>query len=56
MKNELKYDDFGNFDADYYVEQAYALRRAYYAEIAKNAVANVKAFFASLTIRTMKSA
>ena len=56
MKNDLKYDELGNFDTDYYVEQAYALRRAYYAALVKKVVANVKAFFASLTIRTLKSA
>lgn len=56
MKNDLKYDAFGNLNTDYYVEQAYALRRAYYATVTKKAVANVKAFFASLTIRTLKSA
>ena len=57
MKNDLKYDAFGNLDADFYVEKAYELRRAYYAELTKKAVASVKAFFAKLTAaRTLKSA
>ncbi|RBP81086.1 hypothetical protein EBI01_12785 [Marinomonas rhizomae] len=57
MKNDLKYDAFGNLDADYYVEKAYELRRAYYAQMTKNAVASVKAFCAKLTAnRSMKSA
>lgn len=57
MKNDLKYDTFGNLDADYYVEKAYELRREYYAEIAKKMTASVKAFFANLSAsRSLKSA
>jgi len=39
MNNDLKYDAFGNLDADYYVEKAYELRRQYYAQLTKKAVA-----------------
>lgn len=57
MNNDLKYDAFGNLDADYYVEKAYELRRQYYAQLTKKAVAGVKAFYAKLTAnRSMKSA
>lgn len=49
MKNNLKYDDFGNIDADYYVEQAYELRREFYAVQTKKAVASVKSFFANFS-------
>jgi hypothetical protein len=57
MKNNLKYDNFGNIDADFYVEQAYELRRAYYAVVIKKAIVSVKAFFATHTIsHPLKSA
>jgi hypothetical protein len=57
MKNDYKYDSFGNLDADYYVEKAYELRRAYYAAAFKKIKVSVKAFFANLTAnRSMKSA
>jgi len=57
MKNDYKYDSFGNLDADFYVEKAYELRRAYYAAAIKKTTANVKAFFANLTVnRPIKSA
>jgi hypothetical protein len=56
MKNDLKYDAFGNLDADYYVEKAYELRRAYFAAATKKAVASVKAFFVKLSAnRTVKT-
>ncbi|NVK74335.1 hypothetical protein C0J08_02905 [Marinomonas sp. CT5] len=57
MNNDLKYDAFGNLDADYYVEKAYELRRQYFAAATKKAAANVKAFFVKLTAnRSIKSA
>ena len=57
MKNDLKYDDFGNLDADYYVEKAYELRRAYLSAVMKSALVSVKAFFINLTThRSLKSA
>ncbi|MGO2355753.1 MAG: RSP_7527 family protein [Marinomonas foliarum] len=57
MNNDLKYDAFGNLDADYYVEKAYELRRAYLSSAMKSAVVNLKAFFANLaSSRTLKSA
>ena len=57
MKNNLKYDNFGNFDADFYVEQAYELRRAYYTAVIKKAIVSVKAFFSTHTIsHPLKSA
>lgn len=49
MNNDLKFDDFGNIDTDYYVEQAYALRSAYYANAIKSAASRAKKFFANLT-------
>ncbi|WP_421848576.1 RSP_7527 family protein [Marinomonas sp.] len=56
MKNDLKYDAFGNLDADYYVEKAYELRRQYYAQLTAKAVAGVKAFFVKLSAnRTVKT-
>lgn len=45
MKNDLKYDSFGNIDTDFYVEKAYELRRAYYAVAIKKVVLSVKTFF-----------
>ncbi|NLQ17473.1 hypothetical protein HGG82_07510 [Marinomonas sp. M1K-6] len=57
MKNEMKYDTFGNLDTDYYVEKAYELRRAYFTALIKKMTANVKAFFANVTAsRPLKSA
>ncbi|RBO84680.1 MULTISPECIES: RSP_7527 family protein [Marinomonas] len=57
MKNDYKYDAFGNLDADFYVEKAYELRRAYYAQAIKKVTSRVKAFFTGLTIaRPFKSA
>ncbi|GAB3488097.1 RSP_7527 family protein [Marinomonas epiphytica] len=49
MKDEFKYDDFGNLDTDFYVEQAYEMRREYYAQAVKTAKSRVKNFFASLS-------
>ncbi|MEO9653899.1 RSP_7527 family protein [Marinomonas sp.] len=48
MNNDLKYDEFGNLDTDYYVEQAYAMRNTYYAEAIKSAASRAKAFFSNL--------
>jgi hypothetical protein len=57
MKNDYQYDNFGNLDADYYIEKAYELRRAYFAQAFKKVKARVKAFFVGLTNnRPMKSA
>ncbi|MEP3349541.1 MAG: hypothetical protein ABJN96_06240 [Marinomonas sp.] len=57
MKNDIKYDTFNNVDVDYYVEQAYKLRRDYYASAIKKAVARVKNVLANLTVsRPLKSA
>jgi hypothetical protein len=57
MKTDYKYDSFGNLDTDFYVEKAYELRRAYYAAAFQKMKANVKAFFANLTVsRPLKSA
>ncbi|MBJ7537877.1 RSP_7527 family protein [Marinomonas transparens] len=57
MKNDYKYDAFGNLDTDYYVEQAYALRSAYYTEMTKKTIVAIKAFFANLTAnRSFKTA
>lgn len=57
MKSDIKYDTFNNVDVDYYVEQAYKLRREYYAGVIKKAVARVKSAFTNLTVnRPLKSA
>ena len=57
MKNDYKYDSFGNLDTDFYVEKAYELRRAYYAAAIKKIAARVKALFAGLTVsRPLKTA
>ncbi|ADZ92768.1 RSP_7527 family protein [Marinomonas mediterranea] len=48
MKNDYKYDQFGNLDTDYYVERAYAIRRAYFAQSVKQAKAAFAKWFASL--------
>ncbi|MCB5161105.1 hypothetical protein [Marinomonas algarum] len=50
MKTHLKQDNFGNLDAEYYVEQAYELRREFYAQAIKKAVVHVKHFFAHFSI------
>ncbi|MCW4630865.1 MULTISPECIES: RSP_7527 family protein [Marinomonas] len=49
MKNDMKFDTFGNLDTDYYVEKAYELRRAYYAAAIKKASASIKALFVKMT-------
>ncbi|TDO97910.1 RSP_7527 family protein [Marinomonas balearica] len=48
MKSDYKYDQFGNLDTDFYVERAYELRRAYFAESVKNAKASFKKWFTGL--------
>jgi hypothetical protein len=45
MKNDYKYDEFGQLDTDYYVAQAKTLRNAYFAELAKSLIKNAKAMF-----------
>lgn len=54
MKDDLKYDDFGNLDTDFYVEQAYEMRRAYYAEAIKALKSSVKSLFAGASFTTMQ--
>ncbi|MEO9275104.1 hypothetical protein ABFY09_09585 [Marinomonas sp. 5E14-1] len=57
MKSDIKYDTFNNVDVDYYVEQAYKLRRDYYASAIKKAVTRIKSVFTNLTVnRPLKSA
>ncbi|BFM50637.1 hypothetical protein THO17_28000 [Marinomonas sp. THO17] len=57
MKNDYRYDHFGNLDTDFYVEKAYELRRAYYAQAINSAKTRIKAFFTNLMHNhSMKSA
>lgn len=56
MKDDMKYDEFGNLDTEYYLEKAYQMRRIYCAAVMKKALTSVKTFVVNLTTgRALKS-